>query len=86
LPSPGNLNREYGHYPAYYRDPRVASHYSIEAWIDGGWEVLKQVAANYQSFCRHRLDAAVTTDRLRVVISRTHGEAQAGITEIRCYE
>lgn len=85
LTFPGNLNREYGHYPPYYREPRVAKEYAIEACDGGVWRELLRIEGNYQCLRRHALPAPVATDQLRIVIYSTNGEQQAGLTEIRCY-
>jgi hypothetical protein len=86
LAFPGHLLREYHAYPPFYRDPQCPKDYVIEGWIQNGWRELIRVHGNYQRHLSHRLDAPVSTDRLRVTVSGTNGDPSAGIYEVRCYE
>jgi hypothetical protein len=80
----GNLLREYHAYPPLHRDPQCVRAYRIEAWVDGDWSVLTTVSDNYSSRVVHDLDA-VLTDRLRVVLVATNGDAAGAVYEVRCY-
>jgi hypothetical protein len=81
----GNLVREFHTYPALYRDPQCVRDYTVEAWQQGAWHPLVNVAGNYQRHRRHRLDKPITTDKLRVVMHATNGDPVAALYEIRCY-
>lgn len=83
---PGHLIREYHAYGPFYRDPQCAKDYAIQVWRDGAWETVVEVSGNYQRLRRHRLEKAVSTEKLRVVISSTNGDPAAAIYEIRCYQ
>ena len=82
---PGHLVREYHAYGPFYRDAQCPRDYTIEARIDGVWQVVHREVGNYQRLRRHALAAPLITARLRVVISATHGDPSAMIYEIRCY-
>ena len=85
LTFPGHLLREYHAYAPYYRDPQCPADYVIEAQVDGAWVPVAEAADNYQRQRIHRLDEPVSTDRLRVNVTRTHGDPSAAVYEIRCY-
>jgi len=81
----GHLLREIHATPPFFRDPQCARDYSIEAWIDGSWRTLVTQKNNHQRHRRHALDTKVSTDKLRVVVNATNGDASAALYEIRCY-
>lgn len=81
----GYIEREYHAYPPLYRDPQCASDYAIQVEIDGEWHEIIRVEGNYQRLCRHHLDDALQTNRLRLMIYATNGDPSAGVYEIRCY-
>lgn len=85
LTFPGHLIHEYNFYGPLYRDAQCASDYSVEAWLEGRWQEMVRVKGNYQRHRRHRLDKAVETTRVRLVIQATHGDRSAALYEIRCY-
>jgi hypothetical protein len=85
LTFPGHLLEEYHHYPPLYRDPQCAKDYSLQAWTDDGWRELLRVKDNYQQLRKHRLDEAIRTYKLRVVIHATNGDPSAALYEVRCY-
>jgi hypothetical protein len=85
LTFPGHLIREYHAYPPFYRDPQCAREVSLCAWVDGSWLECARIAGNYQRRRELKLDAPVTTDRLRVVIHATNGDPSAALYEVRCY-
>lgn len=88
LSFPGHLFHEYHNYPPLYRDPQCVRDYSILLWQDGRWTEAASVKDNYQRRNTVTLTPAsgsFTTNRLRVVIHGTNGDASAAIYEIRCY-
>jgi len=82
---PGHLVREYHAYAPFYRDPQCPRDYAIEVVTDGKWRRVVEIKDNYQRLRRHRFAQPVTTDRLRVVITATNGDASAFIYEVRCH-
>lgn len=87
LTFPGHLVREYHAYGPFYQDAQCVSDYSILCHeADGSWKELAFVEGNYQRRCIHRLDEAVETDRLNIVLHKTHGDPVQSIYEVRCYE
>ncbi|MFC4775734.1 FAD-dependent oxidoreductase [Paenibacillus sp. GCM10023252] len=82
---PGHLFQEYHKYAPFYRDPQCPKDYIIEARIEDEWTTLVRVEDNYQRLVRHTLEQPVQTDRIRIVILATNGDASAGVYEIRCY-
>lgn len=85
LTFPGHLLAEYHDYPPFYRDPQCARDYSILAATENGWTELIQVKGNYQRQRKHKLSEPVRTNKLRLVIHATNGDASAAVYEIRCY-
>ncbi|NQX67254.1 FAD-dependent oxidoreductase [Paenibacillus alba] len=85
LTFPGHLIREYHAYAPFYRDPQCAKDYTIEAYVQGQWKTVVQVAGNYQRQRKHELPESVAADRLRITIQSTNGDPSAAIYEIRCY-
>ncbi len=85
LTFPGHLLREYHAYSPFYLDPQCPADYTVEAMVDGNWQVITQIQDNYQRHRIHTLDQPVDTDRLRVVVTRTNGDPSAEVYEVRCY-
>ena len=81
----GHLLRELHATPPFFRDPQTVRDYAIEGWVDGAWRTLHSENGNYQRHRRHDLAEAVSTDRLRVVVHATNGDASAAIYEVRAY-
>lgn len=66
--------------------PDLVRDYRIEAaTADGGWQVVAEYRDNHKRKRVHTLAAAVTTDRLRVVVEATNGGRFAEIIEVRAY-
>lgn len=82
---PGHLIREYHAYAPFFRDQQCPRDYVIEALVGGRWKKLTEAKDNYQRLRRHVLPQAVSTNRLRVVVTATNGDPSAAIYEIRCY-
>ncbi|MDQ8193029.1 FAD-dependent oxidoreductase [Coraliomargarita sp. SDUM461004] len=85
LTFPGHLLREYHATPALFHDAQCPKDYRIETWNGSRWEPVITIQGNYQRQRKHRLPAAVSTDRMRVVVEATNGDAVAAIYEVRCY-
>jgi len=85
LTFPGHLVREYHAYAPLYRDPQCPRDYRIDAWTGDRWEVVVEVAGNYQRHCIHRLPKPKSILKLRVMVSATNGDPAASIYEVRCY-
>ncbi|WP_409342224.1 FAD-dependent oxidoreductase [Paenibacillus sp. MBLB4367] len=85
LTFPGHLLRDYRAYPAFYRDPQCPKDVLAEAFVDGRWIEIGQLAGNYQRRRVMLLEKAVYSDRLRVTVLATNGDPSAAIYEIRCY-
>lgn len=66
--------------------PNLVKDYRIEAYVsDNGWQTVAELRDNHKRKRVHLLASSVTTDRLRVVVEATNGEAYAEIIEIRAY-
>jgi hypothetical protein len=86
LTFPGNLLKEYHKYPPFWRDPQTPADYEIQIPESSGrWKTLIHVTGNYQRQRIHSWDKPVLTDRLRILVTKTNGDASAAITEVRCY-
>ncbi len=59
--------------------------YRIEALQDGAWSVAARVADNYRRRRIHRLDGALLTRELRVVIEETWGSETARVFAVRAF-
>jgi hypothetical protein len=73
--------------PSQRADPLPAAcvrDYTLECYVDGAWKRVALVCDNFQRFRRHEF-APVITDRIRLVVEATHGEATARVIEIRAY-
>lgn len=81
----GNLLREYHAYPPLHRDPQTVRAYRVEAWVDGSWSVIASASDNYANRVVHEV-GPIVTDRVRLVILATNGDASGGVYEIRAYE
>jgi len=64
--------------------PERVSDYELQAWINHSWQTIAAERGNIQRLRIHQLDP-VTTDRLRVLVTKTGGDASARIFEIRAY-
>ncbi|WP_082423108.1 FAD-dependent oxidoreductase, partial [Paenibacillus dakarensis] len=65
--------------------PELAKSYRIEAHIQGQWSTLASVNDNRRRSNRIRLESAIQTDGLRIVIEETNGASSAELVEIRVY-
>jgi hypothetical protein len=81
---PGYTEKEYHHYPPFYRDPECPKAYGIEVFENESWREVMRVEENFHRHRRHPIDA-VSTSRLRVVVYATNGSPSAGICEVRAY-
>ncbi|MDF2715860.1 MAG: pyridine nucleotide-disulfide oxidoreductase, partial [Paenibacillus sp.] len=57
--------------------------YRVEAQSNGEWTVLAAVSENRKRRNVHRLDRAVKTDRLKLIIESTNGTPFAEVVAIR---
>jgi len=65
--------------------PELAKHYRVEAYRDGRWTTLAAERDNRKRKRVHRFDAAVSAEKLRVVVEATNGCPYASIVEVRAY-
>jgi hypothetical protein len=65
--------------------PGLVRNYQIQAEVDGAWSTLVDVQDNRRRHRFHRLDAAVTARRLRVVVESTNGAPRAHVIAVRVY-
>lgn len=65
--------------------PQCVRAYVVESMADGQWHSLVSVAGNYERHRVHVLEAPVTTDRLRIIVTETNGSREARIYEVRVY-
>lgn len=86
LTFPGHLLQDHNRYPAFYREPDCPRDYRIEAWIDGGWQVVHETVGNYQRRVVHRLPLPMRTERIRIVFLAANGGSEAVVYEVRCYK
>lgn len=63
--------------------PELVKNYRVEAQSNGAWTVLAAVSDNRKRRNVHRLDHAVKTDRLRLIIESTNGTPFAEVAAIR---
>jgi len=59
------------------------SDYSIEIMQGGKWRTILQVEGNYQRRRIHEISPPIATRKLKVVVSKTHGDKSARIYEVR---
>jgi len=85
LTFPGYILRDYRSYPAFYRDPDCPRDVRAEAFIQGQWLEIGSLAGNYQRKATIRLEQPVQTDRVRITVLATNGDASASLYEIRVY-
>lgn len=81
----GNLRSEIHLYPPFWRDPQCVRDYRI--LIDPGvgqWQEILHITGNYQRLRQHRLEAAVSAQRLRLVVEATNGDPSATVYVVRC--
>mgnify|MGYP000853290114 CR=1 FL=1 len=65
--------------------PTLVKDYRIEVYANGGWKTIAEGRDNRKRKRVHTLDAAVVTDRLRIVVESTNGSDYAEIIEVRVY-
>ncbi|CAN7657923.1 FAD-dependent oxidoreductase [Paenibacillus sp. LjRoot153] len=65
--------------------PELVKDYRLEAWVDGDWAILQRVTNNRKRTRRLQLEAAIKTDRLRLVVEATNGCPCAEVVEVRVY-
>lgn len=85
LTFPGYILRDYRSYPAFYRDPECARDVRAEAYVHGQWIKIGGLVDNYQRKASIQLDQPIQTDRIRITILATNGDASASLYEIRIY-
>lgn len=85
LTFPGYLLRDYRHDPPLYMDPQCPRELKAEAWRDGGFVEIGALHHHYQRQGIIKLQEAIVTDRIRISVHATNGDASAAIYEIRCY-
>jgi len=81
---PGHLIREYHVYAPICRDPQCPRDYVIKVFTNGSWQCVAELKDNNQRLRRHEFSEAVTTEKLRVVVTATNGDPSAAIYELRC--
>lgn len=64
--------------------PETVADYKVEAIVDGRLVQLAGEKDNYLRMKRHRFDT-ITTDRIRIRVTKTQGDKLARIFEVRCY-
>jgi hypothetical protein len=62
----------------------VVQGYEVQVYTGGGWKTVAAETDNFQRFRKHTFNP-VTTDRLRIVVNKTGGDASARIYEVRVY-
>lgn len=82
----GGQLRDYIAQPAFYKDPQVTAKYNLQIKMSGHWQTVVSVSENYQERNVFTFDSPLITDKIRLVISTTNGDASAGIYEIRAYQ
>lgn len=65
--------------------PTLVRDYRIEARAAAGWQVVATAEGNRHRRTVHRLDAAVTTDAIRIVITATNGSRHARLIAVRAF-
>jgi hypothetical protein len=65
--------------PRYYR----SRNYSIACWVDGAWKTVHTTTGNTRSGWTGHAFTPVTTDRLRITITKSAYDARMGLNEIR---
>jgi hypothetical protein len=65
--------------------PELVKDYTVQAWVGETWTTVVEGTNNHTRHHVHLLDSAVSTNRLRVVVSSTNGSAHVEIVELRCY-
>jgi hypothetical protein len=64
--------------------PETVCDYRIEAEVNGVWQTLAEVQANYQRRCVHHV-AAVAATAVRLTVTATNGAPEARLFELRAY-
>jgi hypothetical protein len=65
--------------------PELVKNYRLEAYVDGAWKPLAAESDNRKRKRVHRLEAAIRTDRLRLVVEATNGAPCGEVVELRAY-
>lgn len=81
----GHLLAEVHTEPPFWRDTQTVKDYAIQFESKDGWHTALQVNDNYQRQRQHLLPQAITTRRLRILVTATNGDPVACVYEIRCY-
>ncbi len=66
--------------------PETVRDYQVEGRVLGNWQILVEVADNYQRRRTHRIEGCGPIDRLRIRVKATNGLDHARICEVRFYE
>lgn len=73
------------HRTPYEIVPELVKDYRLEAFSNGNWTTIHREAGNRVRRRVHGLPAAVTADKLRLVVESTNGGIRAEVIEIRVY-
>ncbi|MFD2332878.1 FAD-dependent oxidoreductase [Cohnella sp. GCM10020058] len=73
------------HVTPYEAMPTLVKDYRVESRDGAEWVTIAEGRGNYKRKRVHRLDAAILTDRLRIVVEATNGCEYAEIVEVRVY-
>ena len=65
--------------------PVLLRDHEVQALVGGTWRTVASGHDNRRRRLVHRLDEPVTTDRLRVVVTATHGAPSAHLVAVRAY-
>jgi hypothetical protein len=85
LTFPGHLLREYHRYEPFFRDPQTPRDFELQIPDGEKWTTVHRVEGNYQRQIQLTLPQAMTSDRLRLLITATNGDPVAAVYEIRVY-
>lgn len=64
--------------------PVCVRDYAVECFVDGSWQPAVTVRDNFQRLRRHAFEPR-TTDRVRLLVTATHGAPTARVYEVRVY-
>ena len=81
----GHLLREFDRYPSLSGDPQLVADYTIEIRTTNGWTEVVSERENFLPRRVHELESAVSTDAVRIMCHRTHGDPSAALYEARFY-
>jgi hypothetical protein len=79
LTFPDHLLRDYRSYPAHYRDPQCPKDITAEVYMNGDWMEIGSLLGNYQRRRVIILEQPIQTERLRITVHTTNGDASAAI-------